>query len=58
MTMDHWTIAAGDLRRTIKEIEAVGGIRFSLQLGEIFGQSGPNGAGKTILLSLLPPRRP
>ncbi len=46
-------IEVNNLRRTFKEIEAVAGISFSVQQGEIFGLLGPNGAGKTTTIRML-----
>jgi ABC-2 type transport system ATP-binding protein len=46
-------IEADNLRRAFKEIEAVAGISFSVQRGEIFGLLGPNGAGKTTTIRIL-----
>ena len=43
----------GTLRRRVKEIEAVRGVSFEIQKGELFGLLGPNGAGKTTKLKLL-----
>jgi ABC-2 type transport system ATP-binding protein len=46
-------IEAVDLRRSFKEKEAVAGVSFSVQRGEIFGLLGPNGAGKTTTIRML-----
>jgi ABC-2 type transport system ATP-binding protein len=43
----------GTLRRRAKEIEAVRGIDFQVQEGELFGLLGPNGAGKTTTIKML-----
>jgi ABC-2 type transport system ATP-binding protein len=50
-------IAARDLRKSFRSrggaIEAVRGVSFAVQSGEIFGFLGPNGAGKTTTLRML-----
>lgn len=46
-------IEARDLRRVFGKKEAVAGISFEVQRGEIFGFLGPNGAGKTTTIRLL-----
>ena len=57
-------VEAVDLRRTYKtttgtfrrgsvEVEAVRGISFEIQEGELFGLLGPNGAGKTTTIKML-----
>ncbi|HEU5379543.1 MAG TPA: ABC transporter ATP-binding protein [Ktedonobacteraceae bacterium] len=46
-------IEAHELRRTFKAQEAVAGIHFCVQRGEIFGLLGPNGAGKTTTIRML-----
>ena len=46
-------IAVRDLRKTYGELEAVGGISFEVQQGEVFGLLGPNGAGKTTTVEIL-----
>ncbi len=43
----------GTLRRRVKEIEAVRGVSFEIQKGELFGLLGPNGAGKTTTIKML-----
>jgi ABC-2 type transport system ATP-binding protein len=49
----------GVLHRTRREVEAVRGVSFAVEKGELFGLLGPNGAGKTtavrILATLLEP---
>ncbi|HEY3218518.1 MAG TPA: ATP-binding cassette domain-containing protein [Candidatus Limnocylindria bacterium] len=40
-------------KRTFKEVEAVGGIGFSIDRSEVVGFLGPNGAGKTTTLKML-----
>jgi ABC-2 type transport system ATP-binding protein len=46
-------IAVRDLRKTYGELEAVRGISFEVQQGEVFGLLGPNGAGKTTTVEIL-----
>jgi ABC-2 type transport system ATP-binding protein len=43
----------GLLRRPGKEIEAVKGVSFAVERGELFGLLGPNGAGKTTTIKML-----
>ena len=43
----------GVLRRTYREVEAVRGISFIVEAGEMVGFIGPNGAGKTTTLKML-----
>ena len=40
-------------RRKVTTVEAVRGVDFAVQRGEIFGFLGPNGAGKTTTLRML-----
>src|SRR5258708_36255081 len=42
-----------DLHKRYGPIEALRGIRFQVEQGEMFGLLGPNGAGKTSLLSIV-----
>jgi len=51
--MEDLIIESYPLRRTFKEVEAVAGINFSVQRGEIIGLLGPNGAGKTTTIRFL-----
>jgi ABC-2 type transport system ATP-binding protein len=44
---------SGFARRRTKTIEAVRGIDFEVQEGELFGLLGPNGAGKTTTIKML-----
>src|SRR6185503_6882286 len=43
----------GTIRRRVKEIEAVKGVSFAIEKGELFGLLGPNGAGKTTTIKML-----
>ena len=43
----------GILRRSRKDVEAVRGISFDVEPGELFGILGPNGAGKTTTIKML-----
>lgn len=45
------TYASGLIRR--RRVEALRGVSFAVQRGEIFGLLGPNGAGKTTLIKVL-----
>jgi ABC-2 type transport system ATP-binding protein len=46
-------IAVRELRKSYAEVEAVRGISFDVQAGEVFGLLGPNGAGKTTTVEIL-----
>src|SRR5471030_1838932 len=46
-------IEVRELRKAYGELEAVRGIDFSVQRGEIYGMLGPNGAGKTSTVEIL-----
>jgi ABC-2 type transport system ATP-binding protein len=46
-------IEVRDLRKSYGELEAVRGIDFTVQRGEIYGMLGPNGAGKTSTVEIL-----
>ncbi|MBC7342602.1 MAG: ATP-binding cassette domain-containing protein [Clostridia bacterium] len=54
-----WSVEVKDLVRRFGKHEAVAGISFDVEAGEVFGLLGPNGAGKTttirMLATLLPP---
>ncbi len=43
----------GTIRRRSLEVEAVRGVSFSIEEGELFGLLGPNGAGKTTTIKML-----
>src|SRR3954466_12013008 len=42
-----------DLRKRYDRVEAVRGVSFAIEAGEIFGLLGPNGAGKTTTVECL-----
>ncbi len=46
-------IAVRDLRKSYGALEAVRGIGFEVERGEVFGLLGPNGAGKTTTVEIL-----
>ena len=43
----------GVIRRKPLEVEAVRGVSFAVERGELFGLLGPNGAGKTTTIKML-----
>jgi ABC-2 type transport system ATP-binding protein len=45
--------STGTLRRKWKNVEAVRGVSFAIEQGELFGLLGPNGAGKTTTIKML-----
>lgn len=47
------TIEVQDLTRRYNDIQALAGISFTVELGELFGFLGPNGAGKTTTIKIL-----
>jgi ABC-2 type transport system ATP-binding protein len=46
-------IAVRDLRKRYGQLEALRGISFEIEEGEVFGLLGPNGAGKTTTVEIL-----
>ena len=46
-------IAVEGLTKCFAEVEAVSGLSFSVQRGELFGFLGPNGAGKTTTINMI-----
>ena len=46
-------IEVSDLRKSYGDLEAVRGVSFSVERGEVFGLLGPNGAGKTTTVEIL-----
>jgi len=46
-------IQVEDLKKSFGDVEAVKGVRFSVETGEVFGFLGPNGAGKTTTINML-----
>jgi ABC-2 type transport system ATP-binding protein len=51
--VSQYAIEVSDLRKSYGENEAVRGISFAVERGEIFGLLGPNGAGKTTTVEIL-----
>jgi ABC-2 type transport system ATP-binding protein len=47
------TIEVSDLHKSYGQVEAVRGLSFSVDPGEVFGLLGPNGAGKTTAVEIL-----
>jgi len=46
-------IEVSDLRKRYGDVEAVSGVSFAVERGEVFGLLGPNGAGKTTTVEIL-----
>ncbi|MBN1786080.1 MAG: ATP-binding cassette domain-containing protein [Candidatus Methanofastidiosa archaeon] len=51
--MTENVIEVDGLRKSFGDFEAVKGVEFTIQKGEIFGFLGPNGAGKTTTINML-----
>jgi ABC-2 type transport system ATP-binding protein len=51
-------ISVSGLKKSYGEVQAVKGIDFEIQPGEVFGLLGPNGAGKTTTVEILEGLRP
>jgi ABC-2 type transport system ATP-binding protein len=51
--MPEAAISVRDLRKSYGPVEAVRGLSFDVQRGEVFGLLGPNGAGKTSTVEIL-----
>ncbi len=46
-------IVVENIAKRFEKVEAVSGISFDVQRGELFGFLGPNGAGKTTTINML-----
>ena len=46
-------ISVNDIKRSYEKVEALKGLTFEVDKGEIFGIIGPDGAGKTTLFRIL-----
>jgi ABC-2 type transport system ATP-binding protein len=53
MTQKSYALQAEGLRKSFGPIEAVRGVSFQVESGEILGLLGPNGAGKSTTISML-----
>jgi ABC-2 type transport system ATP-binding protein len=53
MTTSSPTVSVEGLKKSYGDNEAVKGISFAIQPGEVFGLLGPNGAGKTTTIEIL-----
>jgi len=50
---DRSVIEVRGLAKRFDEVQAVAGVDFDVQQGELFGFLGPNGAGKTTTINML-----
>jgi ABC-2 type transport system ATP-binding protein len=50
---DRPAIAVADLEKRYATVQAVAGLTFTVEAGEVFGLLGPNGAGKTTTVEIL-----
>src|SRR5437868_10844671 len=46
-------VTVTDLHKSYGQLEAVRGVSFEIEQGEVFGLLGPNGAGKTTTVEIL-----
>jgi ABC-2 type transport system ATP-binding protein len=51
--MPDTVISVSDLKKSYGEVDAVRGISFSVEAGQVLGLLGPNGAGKTTTVEIL-----
>ena len=51
--MPQPAIEVSDLRKSYGPLDAVRGVSFAVERGEVFGLLGPNGAGKTTTVEIL-----
>lgn len=51
--MPDTVIAVEDLKKSYAEVEAVRGVSFTVEAGQVLGLLGPNGAGKTTTVEIL-----
>src|SRR5271157_2276775 len=58
MSATSAAISVSGLKKSYGDVQAVKGIDFEIQTGEVFGLLGPNGAGKTTTVEILEGLRP
>jgi ABC-2 type transport system ATP-binding protein len=51
--VSHAAIEVSDLRKSYGPVEALRGVSFQVERGQVFGLLGPNGAGKTTTVEIL-----